>query len=322
MKPIRFGLIGCANVAKRHVLPAMKKIKSIELISVASRSQEKSREFASEFGCEVAFDYQSLLSDSRINAIYMPLPTGLHFEWAHKALDAGKHLLIEKSLSNDYSDAISIVKKAQLNNLLVTENYMFEHHAQQSEVRKLIIDRVGNVRLFRASFGFPPLEKNNFRYDYGLGGGALLDAGGYTLKALEVFFPGSVARVMAARLEKSGDVDIFGTAMLNVESNLGEFPAIISFGFDNHYQCNIEVWGSRGLIKTNRTFTAGLNFAPTIEIEDSSGVEKFSLSKDDHFYKMLLSFSENIINGQFNHSYDSILKQAKLQQDIINTSIK
>ncbi len=322
MKRVNFGVLGCASVARRLVIPAMQRVESVNLISVASRSHKKAQEFADEFNCQAAVDYEALLKNPEIDAIYMPLPTGLHFEWAHKALDAGKHLFLEKSLASSYYEALSIVKKAQKNNLLVKENYMFEYHSQQAAVRKLLSEDVGEIQLFSANFGFPPLDSKNFRYNRELGGGALLDAGGYTLKALDVFFPGSAFRVLASNLKMDGGIDIGGTAMVEINSNLGNFPAIISYGFDHLYQCNIEAWGSKGLLKTNRTFTAGNSFSPVAELITERGVELVTLPQDDHFANILEEFTKMIRGGQFNRCYKSILSQAKLQQEVRDKSSK
>lgn len=318
MRPVKFGVLGCASVAKRHVLPAMKALPYVELVAVGSRTREKASAFADEFGCRAVTGYEDLLSMADIEAVYMPLPTGLHLEWAHRALDAGKHVFIEKSLANDLSDARSIVDKARMRGLLVKENYMFEYHSQQSVVRDLLRTHAGKVRLFRASFGFPPLPPENFRYDRKLGGGSLLDAGGYVLKALDVFFPEHKPKVKAATLsfDESG-VDIAGAVTVDLECDGQYIPAHLAFGFDHFYQCNIEIWGSQAKICTDRTFTAAVNFAPSIRVENCSGVENIKLPSDNHFCNILSRFVESVRSvNEHTAEYESILKQAALQDDV------
>lgn len=321
MKPIRLGVLGCASVARRQVIPAMKSVPDIELVAVASRTPEKAFAYASEFGCRAVTGYEELLRLPEIDAIYMPLPTGLHHEWAHRALDAGKHLFIEKSLACDLTEARSIIDRARSKGLLVKENYMFEYHAQQAVVRELMRTRVGQVRVFRASFGFPPLQKDNFRYDRTLGGGALLDAGGYVLKALGAFFPNHVLRVRAANftLGESG-VDIAGAAMIDLECGSECIPAHVDFGFDHHYQCGVEVWGSKGKLSTDRTFTAGPNFVPSVRIETAGGLECRELPTDNHFRNILRHFVESIFQDDHTAEYEAILKQATLQEDVWRAS--
>lgn len=318
MRSVKFGVLGCAAVAKRLVIPAMKTVSSVELVAVASRTRDKASAYADEFGCRAVFGYDELLSMPDIDAVYMPLPTGLHLEWAHRALDAGKHVFIEKSLASDLLEARSIVEKARSRGLLVKENYMFEYHSQQAVVRELVRMQVGGVRLFRASFGFPPLPPDNFRYDPRLGGGSLLDAGGYVLKALDVFFPEYTPRVRAATLTfGNSGVDIAGAVMVNMESDSQSFPAHLAFGFDHHYQCNIEVWGSQAKLSTDRTFTAGANFAPSIRVETATGIESHALPSDNHFRNILGHFAKSVLScKEHTTEYQAIIKQAALQDDV------
>ena len=97
--PIRIGVMGCANIARRSVIPAILAVPDLRLAGIASRTPDKGREFARQFGCDFLGGYPDLLDRPDVDAIYMPLPPGLHAEWAAKALLAGKHLLIEKSLA-------------------------------------------------------------------------------------------------------------------------------------------------------------------------------------------------------------------------------
>lgn len=318
MKAIKFGVMGCASVAKRLMLPAMMEVSSIELVAIASRTLEKASAYAAEFGCDEVIGYDELLRLPDIDAVYIPLPTGLHHEWAHRALDAGKHVFLEKSLASNYVEAESIVEKARRKGLLVKENYMFEYHSQQATVRELMRSQLGRVRLFRASFGFPPLPSDNFRYDSRLGGGALLDAGGYVLKALSVFFPDYRPRVRAATLT-IGDsgVDISGAIMLDMRHDDDQtIPAHLAFGFDHHYQCGIEIWGSQAKLSTDRTFTAGANYSPSIRIETAGQVENHAQPIDNHFRNILLQFAKSVQgNGDHTAEYQAVLRQARLQED-------
>jgi predicted dehydrogenase len=300
------------------MIPAMKAIPSIELVAVASRSHEKASAYADEFSCRAVVGYDDLLSIPEIDAIYMPLPTGLHLEWANRALDAGKHVFIEKSLAYDLAEAKSIVDKARYKGLLVKENYMFQYHSQQTAVRELVRQQIGRVRVFRANFGFPPLPPDNFRYDRELGGGSLLDAGGYVLKALEVFFPEYRPRVRAATLTiDDGGVDIAGAVMVDMEFDRQCIPAHLAFGFDHHYQCNIEIWGSHAKLSTDRTFTAGPGFSPSIRVETVGGIGSQVLPADNHFRNIISDFTKSVLTVKdYTSEYQSILRQAALQDDV------
>ena len=315
MRNLRIGVLGCASVAQRLVIPAMKELKFIDLVAVSSRSEDKANQFSIEFGCRPIHGYLDLINLDDIDVIYMPLPTGLHLEWAVRALNAGKHLFIEKSLASNLSEVNLIIDLAKSKNLLIMENYMFEHHSQQNVVAELMGEFVGDVRTFRASFGFPPLNADNFRYDPLLGGGALLDAGGYVLKSLTTFFPDYATEIQASNITIGlNGVDVAGSAMINLTKPGQIITANIAFGFDHYYQCGIEMWGSKGKLSTNRTFTAGPNLCPIITIENADGLKNIRVAEDNHFKKILTYFFKVISGSDFSSEYLKIQKQAELQE--------
>lgn len=321
MKPIRFGVMGCASIAKRMVMPAINEIETLDLVAVCSRDLIKSMDYASQFGCDYICGYENVLARDDIDAIYMPLPTGLHLEWGLKCIAAGKHLLIEKSLGANFSETLALVNAAKKRGVLIMENYMFEYHPQQNTVRTIIQSKLGEIRQYSAYFGFPPLPSDNFRYDKSLGGGALLDAGGYTLKSLAVFFPSYAPTLHASTLTYDPlGVDIAGCAMLTIRNDNEVIPVNLSFGFDNFYRCGIDVWGSKGRLTTNRTFTSGPDFVPTATLELATGIEIVNLPKANHFVNILNSFETVVRNGDFENEYDKILRQAELQQALNDLS--
>jgi predicted dehydrogenase len=295
----------------------MRQVDAIELVAISSRDAIKAKDFASLFGCEAIHGYSALVNREDIDLVYVPLPTGLHAEWVAKCLESRKHVLVEKSMSLSLSEAETLVDCARRNMVLLKENYMFAYHAQQQAVRRLMASRVGTVRIFRANFGFPPLPLGNFRYDAALGGGALLDCGGYVLKAIEVFFPGAKATVQSAALTNSNSgVDIAGAAMLTVEADGMIFPAQVAFGFDHRYQCSIEVWGSKARLYTDRTFTAGPGVGPSAFLDTPEGTERIGLPSDNHFRNILVHAAEVVASGVFEVEYEQSLRQARLQHRV------
>jgi NDP-hexose-3-ketoreductase len=164
---IKIGVLGCANIAQRTVIPALKFLSGkFELIFVASRSIDKAEAFAREFNCKAIAGYDNIINSSKIDALYIPLPTGLHKEWVNKALLAGKHVYAEKSIASNLTDAKIMVDNAKQKNLALMEGYMFQYHSQHKVVLDLLkIGEIGGLRYFSSSFGFPPFPNNNFRYD-------------------------------------------------------------------------------------------------------------------------------------------------------------
>lgn len=204
---IRFGIICPSEIAFRRFLPALQnagdKIKfaaigiaspkewfgdltniSQEAIDLQqSRERIKAQSFIDQFGGEIIVGYGNLVSSVKIDAVYLPLPPALHFQWAQKALEAGKHVFVEKPSTTSLADTDDLIRIASEKELALHENYMFVYHDQLDALNKVVQSgEIGNVRLYRISFGFPLRQLNDFRYNKKLGGGALLDAGGYCMK--------------------------------------------------------------------------------------------------------------------------------------------
>lgn len=318
MSKLKIGVLGCASIAKRSVIPAIKNIAEYELIAIASRTKDKADEFAQEFNCEAIVGYQNLLDRNDISVIYMPLPTGLHEEWVVKALEAGKHILIEKSLAMNYDSAHKMVGLAREKGLLIMENFMFLYHKQHQFVKDLIDKgEIGELRCFRSSFGFPPLDEDNFRYSKELGGGALLDAAAYTIRASQLFLGNDLWVEGATLNNMKTEVDLYGGAYLKAEN--GMFSEV-AFGFDNFYQCSYEIWGSKGKITAQRAFTPGPNFKPIITLEQHSEVFNYEVDAENHFVNILSEFKRCVQENDVETKYEEILNQSRLLQELRDKS--
>ena len=311
---MRLGILGTADIAFRRFLPALRKYPDIEYAGVASRTPEKGKPFTDSFGGIVYPSYDALLADGTIDAVYVPLPPALHYEWGKKALEARKHVLMEKPFTTSLTETEELLRLAEEKRLAVHENYMFLYHRQLGTVKELIADgTLGEIRLYRMSFGFPKRAETDFRYNKALGGGALLDCGGYPVRlALELL--GDTARVVQASLTRPEgyEVDLYGSAVL--ENNAGQC-AQISFGMDNAYQCQLEVWGSEATLIAPRIFTAGTDFAAQLIFRTSKEEKVISSISDDHFYHSIVHFAK-ACHAQASLNSNAIQLQAELVEII------
>lgn len=310
-KKINIGVLGCANIAERLVLPNMKNTGHFNIVAVASRTEEKAESLAAKFLCEAIVGYDNLLRRTDIDAVYIPLPTGLHTEWIRKGLKAKKHLFVEKSFTANAVETKELIEIAKRDKLCVFENFMFPFHSQIAYVKKLIEDNeIGDIKLLRSSFGFPPFSENtNIRYKAELGGGALLDAGAYTLMAAQQFL-GFKQEVLSASLENANqEVDFHGSIALKNDQGI---HSQLAFGFNNFYQNNIELWGTLGKITLERAFTAGPEITPKVILEQQNIRTEFILPADNHFVNILNAFYSSIINENYDSNYDQILSQSEL----------
>lgn len=313
------GVLGAANIALRSVIPAIKSLpRYFKLVAIASKSNDKIIELSKSNSCKFYLDYNNIIDDENIDAIYIPLPNALHAEWIEKSLLKGKHVLVEKSLGCNLLEVEYLTNLARNKNLVLLENFQFRFHPQMHILNDILNKgTIGDIRCLRASFGFPPFQDpENIRYKKNLGGGALLDAGAYTTKIAQILL-GLDLQVKAATLNDLGksEVDMWGGAYLQ-NSDTGLF-AQLAFGFDHFYQCGVEIWGSKGKLITNRLFTAPSEHEPEIIIEKFDSKKVLSANSANHFELMLIHFY-NLINkhGDIELEYQQNVDQARLLNKI------
>lgn len=325
---IRIGVLCPSEIAFRRFMPALKQLDRFEYVGLAAATErefsgadsdqvrdselEKAEKFAAEHGGKIFSGYESLMTSDEIDAVYIPLPPALHFRWAKKALECGKHILLEKPFTTSLEDTKELIAIAENRRLAVHENYMFAYHTQLNWVKEQINSGViGDVRLIRIDFGFPFRGANDFRYCKALGGGALLDCGGYTLKLASMLL-GDTVRVTESQLcGKDGfEVDIYGSATLKNDNGL---TAQVSFGMDNSYRCSLDIWGSTGSIYTNRILTAPAGYAPVMTINNADGEKNVELPTDDTFRKSIEAFADCISDSKKRaDKYAEIIRQSGL----------
>ena len=255
---IRIGIICPSEIAFRRFLPALKEAGCFEYAGVAIANKEefvgatdeilakekaKAQTFVDSYGGKIYEGYRNLIKSEDIDAVYLPLPPGLHYQWAKVALNAGKHILVEKPCTTTLANTQDLLKEAESKNLAVHENYMFAFHDQLKAVNDIVDSgEIGDVRLYRVSFGFPMRAQNDFRYNKALGGGALLDCGGYTFKYASMLLGPSAKMKYAQSNNIDGfSVDMYGSAALVNDKGV---TAQVAFGMDHNYKCELEVWGS------------------------------------------------------------------------------
>lgn len=330
MKKIRIGIICPSEIAFRRFMPALSKLsKTFVFGGVAVANEEewigqlsndlksaelkKAHEFVEQYGGKIYKSYTSLLEDKNIDAVYLPLPPALHYQWTKMALMNNKHVLVEKPSTICAADTEELIELANEKNLALHENYMFIYH-KQLEVIKEALDKgdVGEVRLIRADFGFPKRGANDFRYNKSLGGGALFDCGGYPVRLLS-YLMGDIQIDSSKLIYNEQDIDLYGSAQVSSEKMVGQ----LSFGMDNEYRCNLEIWGSHGTMTAKRIFSAPDNFICHINIEKQQQITTIEVESDDTFKKSIITFSYCILdNDKRVENYKQLMKQSKLVEDL------
>ncbi len=310
---IKFGVLGGADVAFRRFIPALRLCDKAEYVGVGTRSVWKANSFREAFGGKCYDSYEELLADHEVRAVYVALPPALHYQWGIKVLNAGKHVFMEKPFTVSASLTDELLCLAAEKGLVVHENYMFLYHSQLQKIRELLAEGVvGELRLVRISFGFPPRPENDIRYSRELGGGAALDCGGYAVRLSRELLGESTKVCQAKLVRPEGfEVDIYGSAVL---TNRDGLCAQTAFGMDNSYRCELEVWGSSGVLRAPRIFTAPPDFSPVVYINDSP----MTLPPDNAFLRSIESFIYSVQTGCTIEN-EAIRQQAVLMDNILST---
>lgn len=258
-KKLRFGILGCAGIAIKDVMPAIQKSEYGVLAAIASRNLEKSKSVAEQFGITTAYgSYEELIEDTTIEAVYIPLPNHLHKEWAIRAMEAGKHVLCEKPLALTSEEAAEMAAVAKQHGVVLAEAFMYRHHPRWHRIREIIASgELGELRLIRGAFTYNNAEDlDNIRLQPEWGGGSLYDVGCYPISAARFILgqePEAIT-VHAQFSDKHYGVDMMAAGIV-------EFPRGLALTFDcgmwtEHRQL-LEIVGSEGRIDIPHAFTVG-----------------------------------------------------------------
>jgi len=255
---LRWGILGCAQIATGSVMPAIASSSTGVLSAIASRGLEKSQAVAVQFGIEQAYgSYEELLADREIDAVYIPLPNHLHREWVIRAAEAGKHVLCEKPMALSSAEAAEMVEACRKAGVHLAEAYMYRHHPRIAELQEMIAaGEIGEIRSIRGSFTYnDAADTSNIRFRSAWGGGSLYDVGCYPLSAARLLYgtEPEAATVQAFFSPEHDNVDMMA-------SGLVEFPGGRSLIFDcgmwAYNRQLLEITGTGGRIEVPMPFNA------------------------------------------------------------------
>jgi predicted dehydrogenase len=180
---VRIGILGAARIAPSAVIKPARNIVEAEIGAVAARDRSRADAFASKHGIpKVRDSYAALVADPELDAIYNPLPNGLHAEWTIAALEAGKHVLCEKPFTANAKEAEDVAAVAARTGLVVMEAFHYRYHPLAKRMREIVeSDELGAIRRVETALCFPLPKFSDIRYRYDLAGGATMDVGTYTV---------------------------------------------------------------------------------------------------------------------------------------------
>jgi len=212
---LRIGILGTGKIAERALLAPAKDVSEIRVEAVGSRTNERARAYAAANGIERAQSYEELIADPAIDIVYITLPPSMHADWSIRALEAGKHVLCEKPMAANEVEARQVAQAVHQSDLVYMEAFHYPYHPFAKRVRDLLDTHViGEIRDVEASFQIPGkfIARDNIRLSFLLGGGALMDAGCYPLRALRSLL-GEVVNVREAHAQTTPEASQVDLAM-------------------------------------------------------------------------------------------------------------
>jgi predicted dehydrogenase len=286
---VNWGFIGAGVVATKALAPALRSARNANLYAVASR--DISRALNLSPNC-VYDNYDELINDPKVEAIYISLPNNVHASIASRALIAGKAVLCEKPLTMNYQESEELVKVSKASSSLLVEAIWFRWHPRLIKAcEQIAAGVIGEITQIDAAFTYVNNNKGNYRFDPALGGGALLDLGPYPLHLIASLF-GSEARVEL--LEANQDIGPSGVDLVTTGSALinGSVRFNFNLSFVGQLSQEISISGSKGSIKflEGQAFT-NWNEPSTLLVND----EIYSFESVDAYQLMVEAVSDVIL---------------------------
>ena len=216
MDKVRWGVLGTAGIAKGQTIPGMKQAQNCELYAIAGRSMKKAKAYQEEFGFEKVYDdYDQMLADPNVEAVYIPLPNELHHDWAIKALKAKKHVLCEKPLAPTPEEAQEMISCAKENGVFLMEAFAYLHSPYISALKEVVDSGViGDICYIESAFITSDYDVSNIRMRRETFGGALYDLGCYNTSLILWLLGEEPEKVQACAEFSDRNVDSLTTAVL------------------------------------------------------------------------------------------------------------
>jgi predicted dehydrogenase len=278
---LRFGILSTAKIARDAVMPAIQDAENAVVTAVASRDMAKARALADRFGVPHAFgSYEDMLSSGEIDAVYIPLPTSQHVEWAIRAADAGKHVLVEKPLALKASEIEALIAARDSNGVTVSEAFMVTYAPVWLKVRDLLKEgAIGELKHVQGAFSYFNRDAANMRNIPELGGGALPDIGCYPAIATRFATGREPSRVQAViRRDPDFGTDIYASVKADFDGF--ELTFYISTQMANRQVMVFH--GTEGFIEVKSPFNA-----------DRYGAEEIELTNQKHNISQVFRFPDS-----------------------------
>jgi predicted dehydrogenase len=290
---VRWGVLSTANIGRKAVNPAIQASRNGDLVAVASRTAAAAKACADAADIPRHYgSYQALLDDPEVDAVYVPLPNGLHREWTVRAAEAGKHVLCEKPLAISAADCRTMEAAATANGVQLMEAFMYRFHPQTERVLELIdAGAVGEPRHIRSSFSFLLRRPEDIRWSAELGGGALMDVGCYCVNVSRTLAGAEPVEVQAwATWGPTGvDEQLAGTLRF-ANDVVAQLDCSLTMGRHETY----EISGTEGRLQVPAAFLPGTGTASILESHGNE-TQRHTIAGADEYVLMVEHFADCVL---------------------------
>lgn len=298
---VKWGVLSTAKIGVEKVIPAMQKCTNLEITAIASRDLDHARNIANELNIPTAYgSYDALLSDDDIDAVYIPLPNHMHFEWTAQAIERGKHVLCEKPMALTSSQIKELIDLRNKRGVKVGEAFMVHTHPQWEKTIELIRDEsLGQLTAIQGFFSYFKTDPDNIRNKLEYGGGAIWDIGCYPIHTARMAFGQEPARVIAlTERDPVMKIDRKATVIL-------DFPAghcSFTVGTQTVAHQRMTFFGTKNKLEVEIPFNAPNDRACLLFLEDGSlfgkGRQKIELDICDQYTLQGMYFSDAILQDK------------------------
>ncbi len=281
MSKVVWGILSTANIGIKRVIPAILAGQRGTIAAIASRDGDRAADVAARFGIARSYGtYEALLEDPKIEAIYNPLPNSLHVEWTVKALEAGKHVLCEKPIALNATEAQAIIAARDRSGKHVIEAFMVRFHPQWQRIRSLVREgRIGTVHALQSAFTFPVQNPANVRNQPALGGGSLYDVGCYPIVTARYVYGVEPERAIAL-VDRDPQLGVD-----QVTSGVMGFPGggqlVFTSALNLALYQRVLILGTKGRIEVPVPFTPMKDHACRIIIDSGDSLDGSSATFED-----------------------------------------
>lgn len=297
MSKVRFGILSTAKIGRVKVIPAMQQGRYTAVEAMASRSEGAAYQAAAELGIPHVFgSYGDMLAWDGIDAVYIPLPNHLHVVWAIQALKAGKHVLCEKPIGLNSHEARQLIEEAAKHpQLKIMEGFMYRHHPQWVEAKRLVDSgELGEVRAIQSFFSYYNDDPGNIRNRADLGGGAMMDIGCYSISLSRFIFGAEPDQVCGlVDRDPSFETDRTFSGMLDFGGRMSTFTCSTQLEGCQR----VHILGTKGRVEIPIPFNAPPDEPTEIIIQQEKALRRVRFDICDQYAIQGDLFALAILNG-------------------------